>query len=313
MTVAARRTPGIGGDLQAATLRSVSLAHAALPFASLLFVVLLGGCRSLGGAGEPNQPAADGTVAEGADRPGHGPIDDGWSSDARRGAASTTACVSSSRRTMPRRSSPCRSGSPRGQRTIPPRSPAPRTSTSTSSFFAGPAVARRGKREIEAVGGTVAAWTGLDETVYQATLAAPSLDVGLDVLADALTARPSMRPSRPRRTRSGRIARDAIDPGHVRRAVAARSSRRRARPSAARPWRRSREKRWWPFRRDLLGRQHDRRRGGRRRRAPRARGRGARIRRPFHGDIRPRTRSRPPVPFPGAAGFCRRRRGSRLR
>src|SRR4029077_2606121 len=39
-------------------VRSVSFAHAALPFASLLLVVSLGGCRSLGGPGAPVRPAA---------------------------------------------------------------------------------------------------------------------------------------------------------------------------------------------------------------------------------------------------------------
>ena len=41
-------------------------------------------------------------------------------------------------------------------------------------------------REIAAVEGTLGAWTGLDETVYYATVAAPFLELGLDVLADAL-------------------------------------------------------------------------------------------------------------------------------
>jgi zinc protease len=43
-----------------------------------------------------------------------------------------------------------------------------------------------GAREIEAVKGTVGAWTGLDETVYHALVAAPFFDLSLDVLADAI-------------------------------------------------------------------------------------------------------------------------------
>jgi zinc protease len=43
-----------------------------------------------------------------------------------------------------------------------------------------------GAREIESVNGSVGAWTGLDETVYHAVVAAPFFELGLDVLADAI-------------------------------------------------------------------------------------------------------------------------------
>src|SRR4051794_7360869 len=53
-----------------------------------------------------------------------------------------------------------------------------------------------GVRELEAVmgSGSVGAWTGLDETVYHAIIAAPFFDLGLEVLADAL-ANPNLDPA----------------------------------------------------------------------------------------------------------------------
>jgi zinc protease len=64
-----------------------------------------------------------------------------------------------------------------------------------------------GAREIEAVNGSVSAWTGLDETVFQVVVAAPFLDLGLDVLADAL-ANPTFDPAEVERAR--RLALDEI-------------------------------------------------------------------------------------------------------
>jgi zinc protease len=69
-------------------------------------------------------------------------------------------------------------------------------------------------REIEAAGGTIGAWTGLDETVYHVALAAPFLNLGLDVLADALTG-PTFDPAELARERTlvlEEIARDAASP-----------------------------------------------------------------------------------------------------
>jgi zinc protease len=60
-----------------------------------------------------------------------------------------------------------------------------------------PAVAAR---EIEALGGTLGAWTGLEETVYHAAVAAPFLETALDVLGDAL-ANPSFEPAEVERAR----------------------------------------------------------------------------------------------------------------
>ena len=64
-----------------------------------------------------------------------------------------------------------------------------------------------GTREIEAVRGSVGAWTGLDETVYHAVVAAPFFELGLDVLADAI-ANPTFDPSEVERVR--RLALDEI-------------------------------------------------------------------------------------------------------
>ena len=108
------------------------------------------------------------------------------------------------------------------------------------------------EREIAAAGGTVGAWTGLDETVYHATLAAPFLDVGLDVLADALTA-PTFDPAElenEKRVARAEIARGALDPARAATELlrAGGVRRRRRRPAAARTprraWRRSRATRW---------------------------------------------------------------------
>ena len=55
-------------------------------------------------------------------------------------------------------------------------------------------------REVEAVGGRLGAWTGLDETVYGVVVGAPFLELGLDVLADAL-ATPRFDPAEVERAR----------------------------------------------------------------------------------------------------------------
>jgi zinc protease len=55
-------------------------------------------------------------------------------------------------------------------------------------------------REIEALGGTLGAWTGLEETVYHAAVAAPFFEAALDVLGDAL-ANPSFEPAEVERAR----------------------------------------------------------------------------------------------------------------
>src|SRR4029079_19093538 len=62
--------------------------------------------------------------------------------------------------------------------------------------------------------GSVGAWTGLDETVYHAVVAAPFFELGLDELADAI-ANPSFDPGEVERVRKlalDEIAATAADP-----------------------------------------------------------------------------------------------------
>ena len=208
--------PGIGGNLEP-LVRSVSLAHAALPFASLLFVVPLGGCRSLGGAGKTSQPASGGTVAEGEGAMAMTPLmigGPGTRAEARldngvrvlveeNHAAPVVAVqvwIASGAADDP----PALAGAAhlyehlvfRGTRRRAPGA---------------------GEREIEAAGGTIGAWTGLDETVYHATLATPFLELGLDVLADALTAPTfdAAELAHAKKLTAAEIARDAIDPARA--------------------------------------------------------------------------------------------------
>jgi zinc protease len=73
------------------------------------------------------------------------------------------------------------------------------------------------EREISAVGGSIGAWTGLDETVFHATVAPPFLDLGLDVLADALTF-PSFDPAElaaQQEVVAGEMARETVDPARA--------------------------------------------------------------------------------------------------
>jgi zinc protease len=69
-------------------------------------------------------------------------------------------------------------------------------------------------REIDAIKGTLGAWTGLDETVYHTVVASPFLELGLDVLADAI-ANPSFDPGDVERVRKqalDEIAATVADP-----------------------------------------------------------------------------------------------------
>jgi zinc protease len=71
-----------------------------------------------------------------------------------------------------------------------------------------------GLRELEAVKGSVGAWTGLDETVYHAVVAAPFFQLGLEVLADAV-ANPNFDPAEVERARKlalDELAGAAADP-----------------------------------------------------------------------------------------------------
>lgn len=70
------------------------------------------------------------------------------------------------------------------------------------------------EREVDAVGGRLGAWTGLDETVFHATMAAPFFELGLDVLSDALTS-PAFAPAAvedAKRTALAELARQNADP-----------------------------------------------------------------------------------------------------
>ena len=106
-------------------------------------------------------------------------------------------------------------GRRRARPTIRPRWRGRRTSSSTSSCAAASGAARAsGVREIEAVKGSVGAWTGLDETVYHAVVAAPFFELGLDVLADAI-ANPNFDPAEIEQARKlalDEIAGAAADP-----------------------------------------------------------------------------------------------------
>jgi zinc protease len=207
--------PDIDGNLQP-LVRSVSLAHAALPFASLLFVVPLGGCRSLGGAGKIQSPGAGG-VAAGAANPSPIPmvmggpgtraearLDNGVRVLVEENHASPVVAVQVWVASGAADDPPTLSGAAHLYEHLVFRG--------THRRAAG-----AGEREIEDVGGTVGAWTGLDETVYQVTLAAPFLDLGLDVLADAVTAPTfdAAELARAKKSAAAELARDAIDPARA--------------------------------------------------------------------------------------------------
>ncbi len=189
----------------------MSLAHAALPFASLLFVVPLGGCRSLGGAGKPGQLAG----AAGAPNPipvtmgGPGTraearLDNGVRVVVEENHAAPVVAVQVWVASGAADDPPALAGAAHLYEHLVFRGTHRRAPGA-------------GEREIEAAGGTVGAWTGLDETVYQATLAAPALDLGLDVLADALTAPTfdAAELARVKKEAAAEIARDAIDPARA--------------------------------------------------------------------------------------------------
>jgi zinc protease len=189
-------------------VRSVPLAHAALAFASLLVLIPLGGCRSLGGVGTPSRPAADPLVAAGAMG---GPrtraesrLDNGVRVVVEENHAAPLVALEVWLAVGAGDDPPALAGSAhlfehlvfRGTRRRAPGA---------------------AEREIAAVGGTIGAWTGLDETVYHATVAPPFLDVGLDVLADALTA-PAFDPAelaQEKQVVAAELARQAVEPARA--------------------------------------------------------------------------------------------------
>jgi zinc protease len=72
-------------------------------------------------------------------------------------------------------------------------------------------------RELESMGGSVRAWTSLDETVYELTVASSFFDRGLDLMADALTA-PGFEPAEIERARAAireEIRQAAHDPARA--------------------------------------------------------------------------------------------------
>jgi zinc protease len=192
----------------------VSLAHTALPFASLLVVIPFGGCRSLGGTEKATAPVGVGSgIGIGLTTAGAmgGPrtrdesrLDNGVRVIIEENHASPVVAVQVWVATGAADDPPALSGAAHLYEHLVFRGTRRRA----------PGAA---EREIAAVGGTVGAWTGLDETVYHATLAAPFLDVGLDALADALTAPTfdSAELENEKRLAAGEIARDALDPGRA--------------------------------------------------------------------------------------------------
>jgi zinc protease len=185
----------------------VPIAHAALAFASLL-VVPLAGCRSFGGAGKVDQPTADAPVAAGAmggpDSRLESRLPNGVRVIVEENHAAPLVAIQVWLSVGAADDPPQLTGAAhlyehllfRGTRRRAPGAAA---------------------REIEAAGGTLGAWTGLDETVYHATVAAPFFDLGLDVLGDALGA-PTFDPAEVERAKTAtlaEIAREAADPAHV--------------------------------------------------------------------------------------------------
>src|SRR6185503_15032887 len=60
-------------------------------------------------------------------------------------------------------------------------------------------------REIDAMAGALDSWSSFDQTVHQVVLAAPDLDAGLDILADALV-NATFDPGELERARAGMLA-----------------------------------------------------------------------------------------------------------
>ncbi len=182
-------------------------AHAALAFASLL-VVPLAGCRSLGGAGKVDQPVADAPVAAGAmggpDSRLVSRLDNGVRVIVEENHAAPLVAVQVWLSIGAADDPPALAGAAHLFEHLVFRG--------TQRRAAGAA-----EREIAAAGGTLGAWTGLDETVYHVMVATPFFDLGLDVLADAL-AGPTFAAAEVERAKTAtlaEIAREAADPAHV--------------------------------------------------------------------------------------------------
>ena len=72
----------------------------------------------------------------------------------------------------------------------------------------------RGRPGIEALGGMLGAWTGPDESVVHAAVAAPYLELGLDVLGDAVTS-PRFNPAEIERARRTILSGIAVGQGEA--------------------------------------------------------------------------------------------------
>lgn len=195
-----------GGNLDP-LVRSVSFAHAALPFASLFFVIPLGSCRSLGGVATTGPPSevVVATGAMGGPRTrAESRLDNGVRVVVEENHAAPVVAV--------------QVWVAAGAADDPPALPGA-AHLYEHLVFRGTQHRAPGAaaREIAAAGGTIGAWTGLDETVYHLTLAAPFLEAGLDVLGDALTA-PTFDPAeleREKKLIALEISRAAIDPARA--------------------------------------------------------------------------------------------------
>jgi zinc protease len=168
----------------------------ALRYASLVLLASLGGCRSIGGAGGAAGTAASPVEMGGPTTQAASRLDNGVTVVVEENHAAPVVAVQVWVAAGAADDPPALAGA---------------ASLCERLVFRG--THRRGPgaaaREIEAAGGTLGGWTGLEETVYHLALAAPSLELGLDVLADALTG-PTFNPvevAEERRLALGEIAR----------------------------------------------------------------------------------------------------------
>ncbi len=187
----------------------MSLARATLPFASLavigLAIASAAGCRSLGGSPGAGAVAPDGTLAPGA-------MGGPRSRVATRLPNGVTLLVEENHAAPVVAIQVWVAG---GAAADPPGL-AGAAHLYEHVLLAGSRRRPAGAagRDIDAVGGTLGAWTGLDETVFHATVAAPFVELGLDVLGDVLTG-PTFAPAaveEAKRAAAAELARQAADP-----------------------------------------------------------------------------------------------------
>jgi zinc protease len=185
-------------------VKSVSFARATLYFASLVFVASSGGCRTAGGVGSGAQTTVAPVAMGGSKTRAESRLDNGVAVIIEENHAAPVVAIQVWVAAGAADDPPPLAGAShlyehllfRGTRHRAPGAAA---------------------QEIEAAGGTLGAWTGLDETVFHVAVAAPFLDLGLDVLADALTGPTfdSAELERERKLVLGEIARDAASPARA--------------------------------------------------------------------------------------------------